>query len=276
MRASAPAHITGFFAARPDPDPRRAGSVGGGLNLDLSAATTVSRSEETAVLLNGVVSEAPVTRRVVDTLAPSPVRVETELSMPLGSGFGASGAGALSSAYAINGAFGLGLTANAVGEAAHVAEVASGTGLGDVLAQNTGGLVVRLSPGAPGLGVVDRIPVPPLEVELLVRGPLSTKEVLSDAGTMRGVNREGERALRELLKRPTLERFVTLSWEFARRSGLARGWMEDAVEAVESRGGMASMVMLGDAIFALNGGDALAEFGDVIRARVSLGGASLE
>ncbi|HNR58774.1 MAG TPA: GHMP kinase, partial [Methanothrix sp.] len=180
------------------------------------------------------------------------------------------------SAYAINGAFGLGLTANAVGEAAHVAEVASGTGLGDVLAQNTGGLVVRLSPGAPGLGVVDRIPVPPLKVDFLVRGPLSTKEVLSDPGTMRGVNREGERALRELLKRPTLERFVSLSWEFARRSGLARDWMEDAVEAVESCGGMASMVMLGDAIFALNGGDALAEFGVAITARVNLGGAGLE
>ena len=276
MRAAAPAHITGFFAARRDPDPRRAGSVGCGLNLDLGAKTVVQRSEETTVFLNGVVSPAPVTRLVVERLAPMPVRVETELLMPLGSGFGASGAGALSSAYAINEAFGLGLSANAVGEAAHVAEVISGTGLGDVLAQNSGGLVVRLSPGAPGLGVVDRIPVPPLEVELLVSGPLSTKEVLSDAGTMRGVNREGERALRELLKRPTLERFVTLSWEFARRSGLARGWMEDAVEAVESCGGMASMVMLGDAIFALNGGDALAEFGDVIRARVSLGGASLE
>jgi hypothetical protein len=36
------------------------------------------------------------------------------------------------------------------------------------------------------------------------------------------------------------------------------------------------MVMLGDAIFALNGGDALAEFGVAITARVNLGGAGLE
>jgi pantoate kinase len=226
--------------------------------------------------LNGVRSSAPVTRKVVERLAPSPVRVETELLMPQGSGFGASGAGALSSAYALNEAFGLGLFASCVGEAAHVAEVVSGTGLGDVIAQNTGGLVVRLSPGAPGLGVVDRIPVPSLVVDCLVRGPLSTEEVLSDPGTMREVNREGEMALKELLKRPTLERFVSLSWEFAQRSGLARGWMEDAVEAVKACGGMASMVMLGDAIFSLNGSDALAEFGEVISARVSLGGAGLE
>lgn len=213
---------------------------------------------------------------MIERLSPMPVRVETELLMPLGSGFGASGAGALSCAYALNQAFGLGLTSNGVGEAAHVAEVVSGTGLGDVIAQNTGGLVVRLSSGAPGLGVVDRIPVSPLEVDCLVRGPLSTEEVLSDPGTMRTVNREGGRALKELLKMPTLGRFVSLSWEFARKSGLARGWMEDAVEAVEACGGMASMVMLGDCVFALNGRDALAEFGEVISARVSLGGAGLE
>jgi len=236
----------------------------------------VRRSEETSIYLNGVRSSAPVTRKVVERLAPSPVMVETELMMPLGSGFGASGAGALSCAYALNQAFGLGLFASSVGEAAHVAEVVSGTGLGDVIAQNTGGLVVRLSPGAPGLGVVDRIPVPPLVVDCLVRGSLSTEKVLSDPGTMREVNREGERALKELIKMPTLERFVSLSWEFAKRSGLARGWMEDAVEAVEASGGMASMVMLGDAIFSLNGRDALAEFGEVISVRVSLGGAGLE
>jgi len=240
------------------------------------ASTTVRRSEETTIFLNGVESPAPVTRLVATRLAPLPVRVETELSMPLGSGFGASGAGALSSAYAINQAFGLGLLANGVGEAAHVAEVACGTGLGDVIAQNSGGLVVRLSPGAPGLGVVDRIPVPPLVVDCIVRGPLSTEEVLSDPGTMREVNREGERALKELLRKPTLERFVSLSWEFAKRSGLSRGWMEDVVEAVESCGGMASMVMLGDCVFAINGRDALSEFGDIISARVSLGGAGLE
>ncbi|MCR3884600.1 MAG: GHMP kinase [Methanothrix sp.] len=217
-----------------------------------------------------------MTRRVVERLAPEHVRVETELSMPLGAGFGASGAGALSCAYAINEAFGLALTADGVGEAAHGAEVASGTGLGDVIAQNAGGLVVRLSPGAPGVGAVDRIPVPPLRIDCIVRGPLSTEEVLSDPTVMRGLNREGERALKELLKRPILDRFVSLSWEFARRSGLARDWMEDAVEAVEASGGMASMVMLGDAVFALNGREALAEFGDVISAKVCLGGAGLE
>ena len=81
-------------------------------------------------------SEAPVTRYVVEKLAKEPVRVKTELEMPFGSGFGASGAGALGCAYALNAHFDLGLTANQAAAVAHVAEVTNRTGLGDVIAQN--------------------------------------------------------------------------------------------------------------------------------------------
>ena len=216
---------------------------------------------------------------VLKKLAPVPVKVETELSMPQGSGFGASGAGALSCAYSLNQKFDLGLTANGAGQVAHVAEVVCGTGLGDVIAQNAGGLVVRLAPGAPGTGMIDRIPVPPLKVDCLVKGPLSTEEVLSDPTIMKEVNSEGEKALKALLRRPTLDNFMSLSWKFAEESGLARGWMYDVVEAVEASGGMASMIMLGDAVFSVGGGNTLAEFEksvDHITTRISLGGAGLE
>lgn len=236
----------------------------------------VSLAEETEVFLNGLKSKAPVSMKVIEQLAPANVKVETELKMPLGSGFGASGAGSLSCAYALNALFDLGLTANGAGEAAHVAEVICGGGLGDVIAQNTGGLVIRLGPGAPGVGSVDKIPVRPLEVDCLVRGPLSTEEVLSEPQIMRDINRSGEKALKELLQRPSLDNFMRLSWRFAQESGLARGWMYDAVEAVESSGGMASMIMLGDAVFAFNGAEALSEFGSAFSAKISLGGARLE
>ncbi len=171
MRAFVPSHITGFFAAKRDDDPMKAGSIGCGLTLDLGATTTVEKSDKTEIFLNGHLSEAPVSRYVVDRLARSPVRVETQLDMPLGSGFGASGGGALGCAYALNSIFDLGLLANQAAAVAHAAEVVNRTGLGDVIAQNTGGLVVRLEPGAPGIGKVDRIPVPPLRIDYVVRGP---------------------------------------------------------------------------------------------------------
>jgi len=166
-RAWVPSHITGFFAAHRREDPLRSGSIGCGLCLSLGATTIIESAPKirnTEIVLNGVVSEAPVSRFVVEKLARGPVRAKTELEMPFGAGFGASGAGALGCAYALNAHFDLGLTAYQASCFAHEAEVSNGTGLGDVIAQNTGGLVVRLEPGGPGIGRIDRIPVPLLPV----------------------------------------------------------------------------------------------------------------
>jgi pantoate kinase len=276
MRAWVPSHITGFFAAKRQDDPKLSGSIGCGLCLDLGATTSVEASEETEILLNGMVSEAPVTRYVLKRLANKPVRVKTELDMPFGSGFGASGAGALGCAYALNDRFGLGLTANQAAEVAHVAEVTNRTGLGDVIAQNTGGLVVRLEPGAPGTGRIDRIPVPPLKVDYVVRGPISTRDVLTDRTLMKAINQSGIIALKELLKRPTLVDFMHLSRRFTLHSGLASQWAIDAIESVESAGGMASMIMLGDAVFAFGGSEALKSFGEVQTTLISQRGANLD
>jgi pantoate kinase len=286
MRAFVPSHITGFFAAKRQEDLIKSGSIGCGLCLSLGATTTVQASEETEILLNGQASEAPVSRFVVEkmtglkskskTKSKSPVCVNTRLDMPLGAGFGASGAGALGAAYTLNAYLDLGLTANGAATFAHMAEVSHRTGLGDVIAQNTGGLVIRLEAGAPGHGVVDRIPVQPLKVSYVVRGPISTKEVLSDRKVMNEINREGEACLKELLKRPNLKEFMVLSRRFTARIDLASDWALNAIEAVEAAGGMASMIMLGDSVFAIGGGEALKEFGEVGTTYISQRGANLD
>lgn len=287
MKAFVPSHITGFFAAKRQEDLIKSGSIGCGLCLSLGATTTVQAADETEILLNGQASEAPVSRFVVEKMegmaqskseseSKSPVRVKTQLDMPLGAGFGASGAGALGAAYALNAYLDLGLTANGAAAVAHVAEVSHRTGLGDVIAQNTGGLVIRLEAGAPGRGVVDRIPVQQLEISYVVRGPISTKEILSDPKAMGEVNREGEACLKELLKRPNLKEFMVLSRRFTSRIGLASDWALDAIEAVEAAGGMASMIMLGDSVFAIGGDEALKEFGEVGTTYISQRGANLD
>jgi pantoate kinase len=280
-RAFVPSHITGFFAAHRREGPRLAGSVGCGLCLSLGATTTIESApqiNDTEVYLNGVLSEAPISRYVVEKMAKEPVRVKTELQMPFGAGFGASGAGALGCAYVLNSFFDLGLTADQAAAVAHEAEVMNRTGLGDVIAQNTGGLVVRLQPGAPGTGRIDRIPVPPLPISYVVRGPISTKQVLSDEKVMAAVNLAGEAALKELLKRPTFTNFLQLSRRFTLKCGLASDWALQAIEAVEAAGGLASMIMLGDAVFAFGGAgaEALAGFGEVHTTTISQRGANLD
>lgn len=276
MRAFVPSHITGFFAAMRQDSPMLSGSIGCGLNLTLGATTIIERSDEMQIYLNRELSDAPVSRYVLDKLTKSPVKVMTQLDMPLGSGFGASGAGALGCAYALNSCFDLGMMANQIAAVAHSAEVVNRTGLGDVIAQNTGGLVVRLEPGAPGIGRVDRIPVPSLEVNYVVRGPISTREVLSDERAMKEINSAGIASLKELLAKPTLEEFMRLSRRFTSQIGIASDWALDAIEAVEAAGGMASMIMLGDSVFAIGGGEALAEFGKVGSTNISHRGANLD
>jgi pantoate kinase len=232
------------------------------------------------ILLNGHPSPAPVSRFVVDKLAAGPVQVSTDLQMPFGSGFGASGAGALGAAYALNSLFDLGLTADQAAAVAHEAEVRNRTGLGDVIAQNAGGLVVRLQPGAPGTGRIDRIPVPPLPISFVVKGPISTKAVLSDETVMRDVNRAGVAALKDLLKKPTFPNFMLLSRRFTVQSGLASDWALQTIEAVQAAGGLASMIMLGDAVFAWGEGgvcrQALQDFGEVHTTSISQRGANLD
>jgi pantoate kinase len=280
-KAWVPSHITGFFRAHRKDEPLRSGSMGSGLCLTLGATTTIQPApdiDDTEILLNGAISDAPVSRFVARKLAcgRDPVRVRTELQMPFGAGFGASGAGALGAAYALNSFFDLGLTANQAAAIAHEAEVTFKTGLGDVIAQNSGGLVVRLHPGAPGKGIIDRIPVPPLVINYVVNGPISTKEVLSDAKMMKSINSAGESALKDLLKKPTFANFMRLSKSFTLQSGLASDWALQAIEAVEAAGGLASMIMLGDAVFAWNGAAALQDFGEVHTTTISQRGANLD
>ena len=108
---------------------------------------------------------------------------------------------------------------------------------------------------------------------------ISTKEVLSDPKIMKNINYEGKACLKELLKRPTLRDFMKLSKRFTTQICLASNWIFDAIEAVESAGGLASMIMLGDAVFAIGCAESpnyLRKFGEIGTAYISQRGANLD
>ena len=93
---------------------------------------------------------------------------------------------------------------------------------------------------------------------------------------LREINKGGEAAVKELLQRPTLKQFMKLSSRFTKQIDLGSPWVLDAIEAVESVGGMASMIMLGDAVFSIGGTEALSEFGEVGRTVIAHRGANLD
>lgn len=289
--AFAPAHITGFFAAMPDPDPVKAGSVGCGLCLKTGVTARVTdytNSTNNAVSafgttglrvpvrFNGNKIDLPTVEYVVRSLCGtghSGLVIDLAADVPLGFGFGVSGASALATALAVNANQGQGRTTEQAVAVAHSAEVVNRTGLGDVAGQYTGGLVIRTDAGAPGIGAVKKVRIDALEVSWVCMDGISTSSVLEDKEIMQRVNILGRRALKALLKRPGLEHFMSLSRDFAFKTGLISPKAADAIEAVEASGGMASMAMLGDTVFALGDGSALMEFGQVGSSRIGFTGA---
>lgn len=273
--AFAPSHISGIFIIDIKKDPALSGSMGAGICLEDGAVTKVRAAKETIVKINGAVADAPTTRTAIKLLTPQPVLVETTLRVPVGAGFGASGAGALSAALALNEALSLNLTLKELAKAAHVAEVTNRTGLGDVTGQTFGGIVIRRKAGAPFTVDIDKLPCRNETISWVSFGGISTKSVLSDDMKKKSINKAGRLRLKELLKKPTLHNFFSQSSAFAKEIELMSPRVMDAIEAVEAAGGLASQAMLGNTVFAINDNGALLEFGDVYESRITNGGAHL-
>lgn len=264
--AFAPGHVTAFFAPYPDEDPAVAGSRGAGLALSDGVEVTVrptgSVGEAGRVSLDGTPVEMAAVAGVLASLDAgvrdgddaSPglsADVDVRTDLPVGAGFGVSGAAALGTALAANDAFDLARSENELVRAAHVAEVEAGTGLGDVVAQFRGGLPIRLEPGAPGHGEFDGLPARP-RVEYVTFGELSTEAVLG--GDLDPVRTAGEAAMTRLRRRPAVDELLAAAREFAADAELLVPEVAEAVEAVEAEGGEASMAMLGRTVFALGTG----------------------
>ncbi|MCQ1535013.1 pantothenate kinase [Methanosarcina sp. KYL-1] len=278
-KAYAPGHITGFFQIHENEDPHRKGSTGCGIVLNGGVTTEVKVGKsvkETEIFLNGKKVEGRTTRTVLEMITDVPVRVKSWAEIPVGCGFGASGAGALGAAYALNRALSLNQTVRGLTESAHVAEVVNRSGLGDIAAQSNGGVVIRLRPGGPEFGLVDRIPAPEARVFCIVLGEISTGAVLSDVAAAARINAAGKAAMVKLLEKPTLENFMQQSKEFASKTGLLSSRAKDVIEAANASGGFASQAMLGDTIFAVAPEgqefrlyEALHEFGEVLEFGIS-------
>jgi pantoate kinase len=181
---------------------------------------------------------------------PVTVRVGLELDLPVGQGFGMSGAMTFAALMAAEAELGLAcgdldvLTAHA-----HVAEVTNRTGLGDVVAQAGGGIDLRRRPGLPPVGeVVHRRQ----DAELLLawgRIPLHTRSVLADPMARQRLEAACLPRLEALEEEPELDWLLDAGRGFSEEAGL----MSEDVRVMMnicSAHGKASQVMLGNSIFA--------------------------
>jgi pantoate kinase len=270
VKAFSPAGISSFFEicdrtddGRPIANLERVGSRGGGFGIQKGVLTEVSVSEAKVnrirVFINGKLAPEAETTRTASQMLMSKagkfcdVVVSHKVDVPIGAGFGSSAAGALTAALALSKALDLPLTYNQIGRIAHVAEVQCKTGLGTVGPLMLGGCILTVEPGAPGISVIDRIPLSDdYRIVAGVFGSTPTKQVLTSAEKRREVNRWGRKALEAILAEPSVENFMACCIEFAEKAGFMTPRVRQLVKLAEKAGAVgAAQNMVGEAVHAL-------------------------
>lgn len=297
MRAKAfsPAHITGFFKAELDgKEPNQLGSLGAGFSIQKGVKTTVNVRSKTehdinnyAIRVKGFntgdirVSEYVLNEFLLDGKY---FDVTHEIDVPVGYGFGCSGAVALSLAIALNDALKYGYTKTKVAQIAHKAEIKCQTGLGDVLASYHGGFEIRTKSGAPGVGEVQKInPKEKLEVVIICFNPISTKKFLKEKISL--INGLGGKMVQKLVKSQDMDEFQDMSIKFAKYIHVITPKMNKVIKDLHDNGIKCGIALFGETIFSLVPKDKkqkaleiLKKYDDgiVITSRIDNSGARLE
>ena len=297
MRAKAfsPAHITGFFKAELDgKEPNQLGSLGAGFSIQKGVKTIVNVRSKTehdinnyAIKVKGFntgdirVSEYVLNEFLLDGKY---FDVTHEIDVPVGYGFGCSGAVALSLAIALNDALKYGYTKTKVAQIAHKAEIKCQTGLGDVLASYHGGFEIRTKSGAPGVGEVQRItPKEKLEVMIICFNPISTKKFLKEKISL--INGLGGKMVQKLVKSQDMDEFQDMSIKFAKYIHVITPKMNKVIKDLHDNGIKCGIALFGETIFSLVPKDKkqkaleiLKKYDDgiVITSRIDNSGARLE
>lgn len=246
--AYAPGSVTTVFVPRPDHDE---GSLGVSFAVADGVTVTVDTTQHTRVTLDGDETSIEPVTRVLDRLAID-ATVDIETDVPIGCGFGVSGAATLATAIAANTEHDLGHDHPTLLDAAHHAELAAGTGQGDVFIQSQGGFLWNTGSDMGHTARDDPI-------AYAANGSIDTSAVLADADATDRIATAGQPALDSFDPDMPLEDWFTRSWEFAQTAGVTTDWIQDTVTAVETAGGAATMAMLGDTVIATPGTDVLTE-----------------
>jgi len=261
--AFSPAHITGIFTIKNGyKNPFKKGSLGAGVSLKLGVYTTVEVEKnnkwKTKIKIN---NKENVDTFVSSTLLqeyfklaqPHLVHVNHKIEVPVGAGYGTSGAAALSLSLALNEALDVGLSKIEAAQLAHLAEIKCKTGLGTVLAETFGGVELRVKAGAPGFGLIKKINSSNnFKVISVHFGSLPTKNYLSNKSFRLKVNKLGNKLVKKLTEKPALDNFMYFSRRFADGLNLyteklreVLGWLDSHTSQIFT------MNMFGEAIFSL-------------------------
>ena len=245
-----PGHVTGFFNIENHEISLKNGSCGAGFLLSEGVRTTVSDADRLTFDVNKgddtVIDEVLNIMEIDDSF-----KITQDISLPIGAGFGTSAASALSLALAINEYMDLGYSEELCGQIAHMAEVNLGAGLGDVIAQTGHGLVLRVEPGAPGIGKIRSF-----EHDVCIAwktfGGIETSSIIQNPRHHQVISDVGLKYLEYFEEKPSLKNFLDFSNRFSNETKLMSDEVKNLVDYFNSRPDIlgSSMGMLGNTVFA--------------------------
>ncbi len=284
-----PGHITGFFEICDSENPLKKGSKGAGIVLDKGVFVNVSLIEKglnekdkntcvnPEVYFNGKVIKNQIMPTLIQVILESfpnslreeingflenySVVIDQKSDFEPSSGFGVSAAGSLGVSKAF-----FEILKNTVfkedefekraeykkwADLAHLSEIKTGSGLGDVSAIIAGGLAFRKKPGAPSVGNVKRVKIPQKKIYYVTCDKMDTSSVLGNPEKAKGIKKAGKKSIESFKKEKTFENFMNLSNCFTREIGLETPDIKRVLEKIDPEIALASQAMLGNTVFAV-------------------------
>lgn len=253
VRAYAPGNISLLFKVIPNKNPLKMTAAGSGFTVNEGATVSITQAAQAAISYNGERVLFPTVNEVVKNMTTETLSIKIVSRLPLGSGFGMSGAAAIASAYAINELFKLKKTPLDLVKIAHWAEVVHKTGLGDVGNQQYGGCCVKFVNSS--LFQMQRLPFTGTTVWAKSWGKIPTPSILSNKNLLVNIDQAGDEVLATLKKRIrdplfSFAELLDISNTFTGKSGLVSSapHAQKIIQEITSAGGHAAMIILGDAV----------------------------
>ncbi len=251
-------HITGLFEINDQyTNSLEIGSRGAGLSIQRGVTTSIQESESPSVKVkfNGnlqPISNAIITLKVIDLLLSKKDQmnfcINHKFDVPLSSGFGASAAGALGTAFCINKYFNLGFSDLKLFQVAHEAEILTRSGLGDVIGLYQGGLEIRTKEGAPGYGkTIGMQKNDDWKIATISFGTLSTASVITNPKRRELINTASSKLIDSLIENPEFDLFIQYIAEFSRKVQLWSPQVQSLVDNLPP-GVIGGQIMLGDGL----------------------------
>ncbi len=265
VTAFCPAHITGFFKAHLEDNLNNLenlGSMGAGFSIKQGVTTTVKiqtrenqesnfkittrgyqsdRIDISEYVLNEFLKLGEFSTKFFD--------IKHNISIPVGYGLGSSSAVALSLSFALDQALNTKLKKTMIGKIAHNAEINCKTGLGDVLASYHGGFEIRVKPGAPGIGQVEKINTEKISIIMICFSPISTNKFIKER--LSQINGLGGKMVNKLLKSKNYEHFQDMSLEFAKYVDVMTPKMQKLVDELFENNIKCGIALFGETIFSM-------------------------